>query len=423
MSPLYALVDCNNFYASCEKLFRPDLKDTPIVVLSNNDGCVVALSKEAKALGIKMAVEVFKIQNVLNHHGVLSFSFNYSLYADISSRVKRTLEAMAPRVEVYSIDEAFLELTGNESTQSLNDYGQRIRHTIAKWIGIHVCVGIAPTKTLAKLANHAAKQYPETLGVVDLTRKERQQNLLKIMPVSEVWGVGRKLSKRLNEIGIIIALDLANSPIKMIRKHFSVVLERTVRELNGHSCIAFEEVPPTKKQIVSSRSFGKHITTYQQLSEAISEYAVRAGEKLRKEKQKAKVVSIFIRTSPFKLDEPQYSNGVSGQLIVPSDDTRDFIELSQVLLKRIWKDDYRYAKAGIMLSDFYDSDNYQKSLFTDQARHSNGKELMSVIDTINQSDIGHVFFGMQGIKSSWKMKREHLSPAYTTRWSELPLVK
>ncbi len=423
MSSLYALVDCNNFYASCEKLFRPDLKDTPIVVLSNNDGCVVARSKEAKALGIKMGVPIFKIQDVLKQHGIVSFSSNYPLYADLSSRVMRTLEDMAPRVEVYSIDEAFLDLTGLESIVCLSEYGQQIRHRISDWVGIQVCVGIAPTKTLAKLANHAAKQYPATLGVVDLTKNERQRKLLNILPVDEVWGVGRKLSKRLNKLGIITALDLADSPIKMIRKHFSVVLERTVKELNGESCIAFEEAPPTKKQIVSSRSFGQRITTYQRLSEAITEYAVRAGEKIRKEKQKAKVVSIFIRTSPFKDNEPQYSNGASGQLTMPSDDTRDFIELALILLKRIWKDDYRYAKAGIMLSDFYPAYSYQPSLFDEASTKNDGGNLMAVLDNINQSGLGRVFFAGQGInQKNWAMKREHLSPAYTTRWSELPMV-
>lgn len=421
--PVFALVDCNNFYASCEKLFRPDLKDTPVVVLSNNDGCVVARSREAKLLGIKMGVPVFQIKAEMQRHGILAFSSNYALYADLSSRVVRTLEEMAPRVEVYSIDEAFLDLTGIESAISLVEFGQQVRERIGHWIGITVCVGIAPTKTLAKLANHAAKKYPATQGVVDLTNPDRQRRLLALVPVDDVWGVGRRLSKRLNALGITTALDLANASPRAIRDQFSVVLERTVRELNGESCIELEEIPPIKKQIVCSRSFGVKVTHFELLREAICEYATRATEKLRKEQQQAKVMTVFIRTSPFKDNEPQYSNSASGELLIPSCDTRDFIELANHLLKRIWKDGFRYAKAGVMLSDFYDPGMFQPGLFDDVSTRSNSQQLMSVLDTINQSGAGKVFFAGQGTKKDWSMKREHLSPAYTTRWDQLPRVK
>lgn len=421
--PVFALVDCNNFYASCEKLFRPDLKDTPVVVLSNNDGCVVARSREAKLLGIKMGVPVFQIKAEMQGHGILAFSSNYALYADLSSRVMRTLEEMAPRVEVYSIDEAFLDLTGIESAISLVEFGQQVRERIGHWIGITVCVGIAPTKTLAKLANHAAKKYPATQGVVDLTNPDRQRRLLALVPVDDVWGVGRRLSKRLNALGITTALDLANASPRAIRDQFSVVLERTVRELNGESCIELEEIPPIKKQIVCSRSFGVKVTHFELLREAVCEYATRATEKLRKEQQQAKVLTVFIRTSPFKDNEPQYSNSASGELLIPSCDTRDFIELANHLLKRIWKDGFRYAKAGVMLSDFYDPGMFQPGLFDDVSTRSNSQQLMSVLDTINQSGAGKVFFAGQGTKKDWSMKREHLSPAYTTRWDQLPRVK
>ncbi len=421
--PVFALVDCNNFYASCEKLFRPDLKDTPVVVLSNNDGCVVARSREAKLLGIKMGVPVFQIKAEMQRHGILAFSSNYALYADLSSRVMRTLEEMAPRVEVYSIDEAFLDLTGIESAISLFEFGQQVRERIGHWIGITVCVGIAPTKTLAKLANHAAKKYPATQGVVDLTNPDRQRRLLALVPVDDVWGVGRRLTKRLNALGITTALDLANASPRAIRDQFSVVLERTVRELNGESCIELEEIPPTKKQIVCSRSFGAKVTQFELLREAVCEYATRATEKLRKEQQQAKVMTVFIRTSPFKDNEPQYSNSASGELLIPSCDTRDFIELANHLLKRIWKDGFRYAKAGVMLSDFYDPGMFQPGLFDDVSTRSNSQQLMSVLDTINQSGAGKVFFAGQGTKKDWSMKREHLSPAYTTRWDQLPRVK
>jgi DNA polymerase V len=421
--PVFALVDCNNFYASCEKLFRPDLKDTPVVVLSNNDGCVVARSREAKSLGIKMGVPAFQIKAEMQRHGILAFSSNYALYADLSSRVMRTLEEMAPRVEVYSIDEAFLDLTGIESAISLVEFGQQVRARIGHWIGITVCVGIAPTKTLAKLANHAAKKYPATQGVVDLTNPDRQRRLLALVPVDDVWGVGRRLSKRLNALGITTALDLANASPRAIRDQFSVVLERTVRELNGESCIELEEIPPTKKQIVCSRSFGEKVTQFELLREAVCEYATRATEKLRKEQQQAKVMTVFILTSPFKDNEPQYSSSASGELLIPSCDTRDFIELANHLLKRIWKDGFRYAKAGVMLSDFYDPGMFQPGLFDDVSTRSNSQQLMSVLDTINQSGAGKVFFAGQGTKKDWSMKRELLSPAYTTRWDQLPRVK
>ncbi|ETF13720.1 hypothetical protein G831_04709 [Escherichia coli HVH 177 (4-2876612)] len=335
----------------------------------------------------------------------------------------RTLEEMAPRVEVYSIDEAFLDLTGIESAISLVEFGQQVRERIGNWIGITVCVGIAPTKTLAKLANHAAKKYPATQGVVDLTNPDRQRRLLALVPVDYVWGVGRRLSKRLNALGITTALDLANASPRAIRDQFSVVLERTVRELNGESCIELEEIPPTKKQIVCSRSFGVKVTHFELLREAVCEYATRATEKLRKEQQQAKVMTVFIRTSPFKDNEPQYSNSASGELLIPSCDTRDFIELANHLLKRIWKDGFRYAKAGVMLSDFYDPGMFQLGLFDDVSTRSNSQQLMSVLDTINQSGAGKVFFAGQGTKKDWSMKREHLSPAYTTHWDQLPRVK
>ncbi len=396
---------------------------TPVVVLSNNDGCVVARSREAKSLGIKMGVPVFQIKSEMQRHGILAFSSNYALYADLSSRVMRILEEMAPRVEVYSIDEAFLDLTGIESAISLVEFGQQVRERIGHWIGITVCVGIAPTKTLAKLANHAAKKYPATQGVVDLTNPDRQRRLLALVPVDDVWGVGRRLSKRLNALGITTALDLANASPRAIREQFSVVLERTVRELNGESCIELEEIPPTKKQIVCSRSFGAKVTQFELLREAVCEYATRATEKLRKEQQQAKVITVFVRTSPFKDNEPQYSNSTSGELLIPSSDTRDFIELASHLLKRIWKDGFRYTKAGVMLSDFYDPGMFQPGLFDEVSTLSNSQQLMSVLDIINQSGAGKVFFAGQGTKKDWSMKREHLSPAYTTRWDQLPRVK
>ena len=423
MSTIFALVDCNNFYASCEKLFRPDLKDSPVLVLSNNDGCVVARSKEAKMLGIKMGVPVFKIQDQIRQYNIQIFSSNYALYADLSSRVMHTLESMAPRVEVYSIDEAFLDLTGFGPAISLLQHGQDIKSIIGQWTGIGVCVGIAPTKTLAKLANHAAKKYPATGGVVDLTDRDRQQRLLAITPVSDIWGVGRRLTKQLEAIGIETALDLASFPTATIRNLFSIVLERTVRELNGESCLDLEEVPATKQQIMCSRSFGTKITDVNQMCEAISQYTARACEKLRQEKQQAKVLTVFVQTSPFNQNQEAYSNSATGELVLPSNDTRDLNDLAMQLLKRIWRDGYSYNKGGVMLSDFYAQNTYQPGLFDEVTKRPGSEKLMAVLDEINQGRLGRIFLARQGVSNAWKMKRDHLSPAYTTNWSDLPRVR
>lgn len=431
MDKVFALVDCNNFYASCEKLFRPDLASKPVVVLSNNDGCVIARSREAKALGIKMGVPYFQVRQLVEKHGIVVFSSNYALYADISSRVMSTLEQLAPAVEVYSIDEAFLDLSGVEQAIELTELGLNIRQTVQDWIGMTVCVGIAPSKTLAKLANHAAKKWHKTGGVVDLSSKVRQRKLMGILPVSEVWGIGAKLTKRLNELGIQTALQLADASPKMLRRQFSVVIERTVAELNGESCLALEDVVPNKKEIVSSRAFSERITELGSMQQAVSEYVHRAAEKLRSQKSKAKQLTVFIRTSPFSdhRQDPFYSNSATGVLICPTDDTRDFLHLATELLNKIWKDGYRYAKAGIMLADFYDDGIEQLDLFTNSATglvnesetcYRQKSALMRVVDEINQNGKAKVFFAVKGMNQDWAMKRQLLSPAYTTKWCEIP---
>jgi len=421
----FALVDCNNFYASCEKLFRPDIQHAAVVVLSNNDGCVVARSKEAKALGIKMGVPAFQIRDLLDSGQVLAFSSNYPLYADMSARVMTTLEQLAPAVEIYSIDEAFLDLTGVNYCTNLTVFGQQIRSRILQWLGISVCVGIAPTKTLAKLANYAAKKWQKTAGVVDLTAKARQRKLMSLLPVAEVWGIGAKLTAKLNKLGIHTALDLADASPAFMRQQFSVVVSRIVQELNGESCLELEQLAPAKKEIVSSRSFGERIICKQQMQEAISEYVSRACQKLRKERQQAKQLSVFLRTSPFSdhIKDPYYANSISTSLNQPSADTRDFMSLASKLLDKIWRDGYRYAKAGVMLSDFYDDGVYQGSLFEPAPPSYYNNTLMSTIDKLNNSGKGKIWFASQGTKQDWSMKRGMLSPRYTTHWQELPKVK
>ncbi|MCZ2722365.1 translesion error-prone DNA polymerase V subunit UmuC [Marinomonas sp. 15G1-11] len=419
---MFSLVDCNNFYASCEKLFRPDLKHTPVVVLSNNDGCVVARSKEAKVLGLKMGVPLFQVQDEIRKHGIVCFSSNYALYADMSNRVMTILEEVAPHLEVYSIDEAFMDLTGVNHVTDLLEFGKRVKAKVDQWTGITVGIGIAPTKTLAKLANHAAKKYPATGSVVDLMDSDRQKRLLALVDVSDVWGVGRRTTAKLKAKGVHTALDLANANPKAIRREFSVVLERTIQELNGVSCLDLELVRPTKQQIICSRSFGHKVTDKRELREAIAKYTTRAAEKLRGEKRLCRVVSVFIRTSPFIPNEPQYSKTLSAELPHPTDDTRDLLEVAIVLFCSIYRAGYRYAKGGVMLTDFYERGAFQQDLFRADNTNINSKALMNVIDKINHSGLGNVFFASQGVSPHWSMKREHLSPAYTTRWEELPKV-
>lgn len=420
---MFALVDCNSFYASCEQIFRPDLRGQPIVVLSNNDGCVVARSREAKALGIKMGVPVFKVRDVLRRGRVHTFSSNYTLYADMSTRVMTVLEQLAPRVEVYSIDEAFLDLGGVSNAMTLESFGRQVRDTVQRWTGITVGVGVAQTKTLAKLANHAAKTYPATGGVVDLSDPKRQRKLMSLLPVGEVWGIGRRLSARLNALGINTVLELADADPKWLREHFSVVVERTVRELNGEPCLALEEVAPPKKEIVCSRSFGERVTDLPTMREAVSSYAARAAEKLRREHRKARTLNVFVRTSFFNPTEPTYSNAATLEFSAPTDDTRHMIGAALRGLDRIWRDGYRYMKAGVMLGDFYERGVWQPGLFDEPAQTTNSTALMEVIDHINGSGKAKVWFAGQGVRKAWMMKREMLSPAYTTRWSDLPRIR
>lgn len=422
MKPLFALVDCNNFYCSAERVLRPDLESKPIIVLSNNDGCAVARSAEAKALGIKMGTPYFQLKDLIRQHDIQVFSSNYTLYADISSRVMRTLESLAPGLEIYSIDEAFLDLTGMSNTHNLFDFGQRVRHKVGKEVGIPVCVGIAPTKTLAKLANYAAKKYPATEGVVDLSCANRQRKLLSLVPVSEVWGIGKKISARLNAMGVHTALDFADSEPSLIRKEFSVVLERTLRELNGTSCIDLEDAPPTKQQIVCSRSFGRRLKRREDVQEALSGFVARACEKLRGERQVCRAMTVFMQTSPFDKAK-RYSKSASGQLISPSSDTRAFLKLARDLSDKIWLDGPEYAKAGVMLFDFSSPENVQHTLFDPPENVDRNEALMKAIDSINARHKKALQFASQSGTSEWLMKREFLSPSYTTNWNQLPLVK
>lgn len=421
---MFALVDVNSFYASCETIFRPDLRGKPVVVLSNNDGCVIARSAEAKKHGIKMGDPYFKCKEQFRRHGVVCFSSNYELYADMSNRVMTTLEEMCPRVEIYSIDEAFCDLTGVRNCRVLEEFGHELKDTVYRNTRLPVGVGIAQTKTLAKLANHAAKTWKATGGVVDLSNVERQRKLMALLPVDEVWGVGRRISKKLEAMGIKTVLQLADTDIRFIRKHFNVVLERTVRELRGEPCLELEEFAPVKQEIVCSRSFGERITTYEQMRQAICSYAARGAEKLRGEHQYCRYISTFVKTSPFALNEKYYGNSGSIKLLTPTQDSRDIINAAVKCLDAIWVEGHRYQKAGIMLGDFYSQGVAQLNLFDDNAPRQNSEKLMEVLDHLNAKDgRGTLYFAGQGIQSTWQMKREMLSPRYTTRYSDLLHVK
>ncbi|MBJ3816524.1 Y-family DNA polymerase [Shimwellia pseudoproteus] len=420
---MFALVDVNSFYASCETIFRPDLRGQPVVVLSNNDGCVIARSAEARALGIQMGMPYFKCRDAFRRNHVTYFSSNYELYADMSHRVMTTLEALAPRVEIYSIDEAFCDLTGVDNCRDLADFGRELKAAVKRNTHLAVGVGIAQTKTLAKLANHAAKKWAKTGGVVDLSNITRQRKLMALFPVSEVWGVGRRIAKKLEAMGIRTVLELADTDLYVIRKHFNVVLERTVRELRGEPCLALEAFVPVKQEIVCSRSFGDRITDYQPMRQAICSYASRAAEKLRHEHQYCRYISTFVKTSPFA-NAPYYGNHAGVHLLTPTQDSRDIIAAATRCLDAIWQDGHRYQKAGVMLGDFYSQGIAQLSLFDDLAPRRNSDKLMSVIDTLNSKQgKGTLYFAGQESQQTWQMKREMLSPRYTTRWADFLVVK
>ncbi|QTO55521.1 translesion error-prone DNA polymerase V subunit UmuC [Duffyella gerundensis] len=419
---MFALIDANNFYTTCETVFRPDLTGRPIVVVSNNDGCIISRSAEAKALGLKMGEPYFKIKQQLQRQGVVVFSSNYTLYADMSHRMMTVLSAEGPALEVYSIDEAFMDLTGVSSCLVLETFGYHLRSTVLRHTGLTVGVGIAPTKTLAKLANYAAKKWTKAQGVIDLSCPQRQRKLMALIDIGEVWGVGGRLQKRLQSIGVNKVIDLANCNTAMIRKNFNVVLERTVRELNGESCIALEEAPPPKQQIICSRSFGKRILELEDMQHAVVTYATRAAEKLREQRSNCRHVGVFIATARHS-DEPQYANSVSMICEYPTSDTRDIIRLAHRGLAAIWRQGYRYAKAGIMLGDFYQTGIAQLDMFSENQPKPGAEALMFALDKINRSGMGKVWFAGQGTDNPWLMKREMLSPRYTTCLDELLVVK
>jgi DNA polymerase V len=420
---LLALVDCDNFYASCERVFRPDLKEVPIVVLSNNDGCVIARSKEAKAMGIKMGVPWFQVKKAYLAQGGKVFSSNFALYGDLSKRVMNILDGMVKKIEVYSIDEAFLDLQHTPNRNEAYEFGIYCRNTIRQWVGIPVRIGIAPTKTLTKVASHVAKNINGGTGVCCLSDQKDISHILKTLPIKEVWGIGHNLSRQLNQLGVYSAYELAQMDIRFIRTKFSVVLERTVRELRGESCIQIEDHSEPKKQIVVSRSFKSKIDNLNGLKPLISNFAVRAGEKLRYEKQKCSQVSVFISTSRFN-KKLQHRGFDSFQLPFPVDDTRSILMGANKALNVIFRKGYPYAKAGVLLSQFSHPAFIQKSLFevTDQQHLKQDGNLMHTIDELNDNQT-QVYYASQYPAGLSPIQKAMVSPKYTTNWWELPTTK
>lgn len=416
-----ALVDCNNFYVSCERVFAPRLEGRPVVVLSNNDGCAVARSNEVKALGVRMGTPWFQMRDLAREHGIVALSSNYALYADMSNRVMAILGQYAPDHEIYSIDECFLGLDGFGQFD-LVEFGRRIRRQVKQWVGIPVCVGIADTKTLAKLANHCAKKgLAGTDGVCDFSRltAAERSGLFSRIEVSEVWGIGPRLTKQLAARGIATVEDLRTADAKTLRREFSVVVERTVAELNGIPCLALEEVASNKQQIQSSRSFGSYVYDLPQLKEAVASYIASAAERLRAQGSLAGMLQVYIRTNPHK-DAPQYQRGLTIPLPEATDDTLRLTQAALWGLKRIYRPGFAYQKAGVALLELTDAANRQMSLFS--ATKDNPR-LMQALDRINATwGRGTLRSAAEGIGKGWKMKRERMSPGYTTSWAQLPVA-
>lgn len=418
---MYALVDCNNFYVSCERLFRPDLKGRPVVVLSNNDGCVVSRSQEVKDLGVAMGQPWFQLQELVRQHGIVAFSSNYALYGDLSARVMAVLRDMAPRIEVYSIDESFLDLAGITDREAL---GRQLRERVGRWVGIPVCVGVGSTKTRAKLANHIAKKNARLEGVFDLEARSpaEQAGWLSRIEVGEVWGVGRKLSRRLEAQGVRTVADLQACDSEAIRRQFSVTLARTVVELNGVSCLDLEEVTPPKQQIMVSRSFGRPVLTLDELRQPVVTHAARAGEKLREEGAVTQAVLVFARTDPFRDRLPQYSASRLVPLVTPTQDSRVIIEAAIVGLQHLYRPGYYYKKAGVMLCDLSPAGVDQVDLFA-KGDDERSQRLMATMDALNRR-MGRraVFFAGQGIQRRWIAQSRMQSGAYTTHWNQLQIA-
>ena len=424
---LFALVDVNNMYVSCERVFNPKLEGKPVVVLSNNDGCGVARSAEVKALGVKMGEPWFKLKDMAKEHGIIALSSNYTLYGDMSNRIMTVLSDYSPDIEVYSIDESFLSLNGLGGLwPSPTDMGQSIRQRVRQWVGVPVCVGIGPSKTMAKLANHIAKKRSTFNSVCDLSSMSSEEinAILSTIEVGEVWGVGRRIAEHLNAASIDTVAKLRNASSSWLRSEFGVVMERTGNELNGLSCLALEEVAPAKKQIISSRSFGQPVITFDELGESVASYMTRAAEKLRHQQSVCEAIQVFVQTNRFKETDRQYSNSILVPLPNPSCDTRLLVRAAMYGLEHIFRPGYYYKKAGVILQGISSASVQQQSLFTTFGDGAQSDVIMQTLDGLNaRFGRGTVSLAAAGIRNDWQMKREKKTPNYTTQWDEIPVAQ
>ena len=412
---MIALADCNNFYASCERVFNPALKNKPVVVLSNNDGCIIARSNESKQLGIKMGEPVFKAREIIEEHSVNVFSTNFALYGDMSKRVMSLLDSLSPEIEIYSIDEAFMNLAGIEKCFEL---GLHMRDTVGRHTGIPISIGIAKTKTLAKVANYCAKRFSKK-GVYILNHKEHISSILKSMPVSKLWGVGSRYARMLRSYGVSNAYEFVSLDEKWVLEKMTIMGLRIQRELKGESCISMDTNPSPKKNICTSRSFGIKVKDFQSLKESISSHAARCAEKLRLEKGCARYVSVVIKTNPFSGSD-YYCGYKTSNFDVPTNDTLDIINAAESLLKSIYKEGLDYKKSGVIVGDIIPQNKVQLNLFDMDEKRIKRKDLNRTIDIINQiMGRSTVQIGSQGIAKNWQLKREKLSPCYTTKWDDL----
>ena len=419
MTTRFALADCNNFYCSCERVFDPRLIGKPVVVLSNNDGCVIARSEEAKKLGIAMGAPAFQLQGAFREHGVVVLSSNYALYGDMSARVMQTMRASVSQMEVYSIDEAFLLLDPAQGEA----FARALRAQVRQWTGIPISIGIAPTKTLAKMANRLAKKTPGTGGVFEFAGED---DILSRIECGDIWGIGRRLVPRLAQMGIGTALQLKNADAALIRRKFGVVGERIVHELNGLSCIPLEAIPALRKGVASAKSFGKPVFDLPELEEALASYIARAAEKLRAQDLYATEMQVFLETNPFQPDLPQYHPTAHGTLEKASHHTPDLIALGLRLLRSIYRTGYLYKKTGVFLNELVPAAGVQLALGQNDSDVPTRKRLAvdSIVDELNRK-LGRntVTFGSMGTQREWKMRQQKKTPRYTTCWKELPIVK
>jgi DNA polymerase V len=422
MSRVIALVDGNNFYVSCERVFNPRLERRPVVVLSNNDGCVVSRSEEAKALGIRMGVPFFEVRSLVKSHGLVWLSSNYALYGDMSARMMRLLGEFTPRQEIYSIDESFLDFSDMPGKAAA--LGRDIRQRIRQYLGITTCTGIGSSKTLAKLANHVAKTHKVCNGVFNWAElpADRQTALMERLDVGEVWGIGRKLAAQLKRMGIFTVLHLKDTDAAKMRKKFSLVMERTVAELNGESCLEFEDITAPKAHIQATRSFGRPVTAIDELREAVMSYVIRAAERLRAQHSVCSQVSVYIHTGKYSSGILSYSPSALVPLAAATDDTRRLGAAALRGLERIYRPGYHYKKAGVMFTGLQAAAAAQSDLFADRGQPRAAK-LMAAMDAINQTyGMNTATFAGAGIEQPWRMQSMRRSPRYSTSWNELAVA-